>query len=589
MCGIAGALSPVPVDAGVVERMRDRLAHRGPDAAGLWRSPDERVCLGHRRLAVIDLSAEANQPFVSADGRFVVTYNGELYNFRALRSELAQLGAGFRTACDTEVLLEAYRAWGESCLDRLSGMFAFAIWDAREQRLFCARDRAGEKPFYYALAAGSFLFASELKSLLLWPSFRRELDHEALADFFVLGCVADPRTIWRGARKLEPGHSLTVDLTESGPRVGAPRQYWDLSFEPDRSVSDWRPVIRETVQRAAAEMAYADVPTGAFLSGGVDSSSVVAALSHSGHRVSTFTSGFDEESFDERRFAREVARRYRTEHTERLVEPRDVADAFPDTVLWHYDEPFNDHSYLPTLCVCRAARKSITVALTGDGGDEAFAGYNRYAELAAGTGNGNLTSAISACIGEHALRRVARGRLADALTGYSPSETVASHLRKAPPAEVGLVNSRRYLDLKLTLGSDLLVKIDRASMAVSLEVRPVYLHRAVLELAARIPPELLATPSLAKKLLKSALEPWLPKRLLYREKSGFTMPLGSWLRGDLRGLLGNLGGGPLGELISPTFVSETVDSHLNGNRAADASMTLHGLVFLDRWLERWAA
>jgi asparagine synthase (glutamine-hydrolysing) len=636
MCGIVGALSPEPVDPGLVERMRDRLAHRGPDAAGLWRSQDGRVCLGHRRLAVIDLSEEANQPFVSPDGRFVVTYNGELYNFRRLRAELERLGAVFRTTSDTEVLLEAFRAWGEACLDRLSGMFAFAIWDAREQRLFCARDRAGEKPFYYATTDGSFVFASELKSLLLWPGFRRELDYEALADFFVLGCVADPRTIWRGARKLAPGHALAVDLGPEGARVGTPRQWWDLVFEPDRTVTDWRPAILDTLERAVSEMAYADVPVGAFLSGGVDSSSIAAALTRTGHDVSTFTVGFAEFEFDEREWAREVARLFDTDHTERVVRAGDVGAVFPETVLWHYDEPFNDHSYLPTYYVSRAAREAITVSLSGDGGDETFAGYGRYRDLAAWTGRlpssngavpagrlpalvrsgatavraraaravgarlapprrarpvptGALYGAISTCLPENGLRSAARGPLAHALAGYSPRESVLDLLRKAPPDEVGLVNARRYLDLKLTLGSDILVKVDRASMAVSLEVRPVYLHRDVLELAARIPPERLADGDEAKKLLKSALEAWLPRGVLYRRKAGFTMPFGPWLRGELRTLLDDVRGEgrPLGELIEPAFVRKAVASHLAGTSDPHAGMTLHGLVFLDRWLERW--
>ena len=628
MCGIVGAVSAGPVAPSLVERMRDRLEHRGPDAAGLWSSADGRVCLGHRRLAVIDLSEEANQPFVSWDGRFVVTYNGELYNFRGLRAELARLGAQFRTASDTEVLVEAFRAWGEDCLTRLSGMFAFAIWDGADRRLFCARDRAGEKPFHYAVVGDSFVFASELKSLLLWPGLRQVVDYEALADFFVLGCIADPKTIWRHVHKLEAGHALWVEHDEDGARAGTPRQWWDLVFEPDRTVSDWRPLIRDTLEHVVGEMSYADVPVGAFLSGGVDSSSVTAALRRGGLSVSTFTIGFAEEGFDERGWAREVARLYGTDHSERAVEPGDLVGAFPDTVLWHYDEPYNDHSYLPTYYVCRAAREAITVSLSGDGGDETFAGYNRYRDLAAWRGplplngatarpprnhlarlaqagagllrlpvpkparppNGALLGSISTCIPEDRLRRVARGPLAAALAGYSPRETVLAHARKAPPDEVGIVNTRRYLDLKLTLGSDILVKVDRASMAVALEVRPVYLHRDVLELAARIPPGLLADGREPKKLLKSALEPWLPLDLLYREKAGFTMPLGSWLRSDLQGLLGDLDrdGGPLGELLEPAFVRQAVAEHLAGESDSHADMTLHGLVFLDRWLDRWA-
>ena len=586
MCGITGAVSTRPVDTDLVERMRDLLVHRGPDAAGLWRSADRRVCLGHRRLAVVDLSPEANQPFVSGDGRYSLTYNGELYGFHRLREEL---GVPFRTSSDTEVLLEAYRAWGESCLDRLSGMFAFAIWDSVEQRLFCARDRAGEKPFYYALTGGSFVFASELKSLLLWPSLRTELDYEAVADFFVLGCVVDPRTIWRGVRKLEPGHSLTVELRDGSVTVGTPRQWWDLRLEPDRSVTDWRPEILETLTRVAGEMAQADVPVGAFLSGGVDSSSIVAAVARGGRPLSTFTSGFEAEPFDERRWARTVADRYAADHTESLVEPADVESVFPDWVLRHFEEPFNDHSYLPVLCVSRAAREAVTVALTGDGADELFAGYARYMELADGSyGEAHVLNSISAVTSEKELRPVARGPLADALETYSPTERIREFLHNAPPEEVGVVNSRRYVDLKLTLGGDLLVKVDRASMAVSLETRAVYLHRDMLDLARRIPPEVLADGSEAKKVLKAALEPWLPADLLYRKKQGFSMPLGTWFCNGLRPLLAGLEdeSRPLYGLVDPRFVASTVDRHLRGD--GDRSMGLHGFVLLDRWLERWA-
>jgi asparagine synthase (glutamine-hydrolysing) len=332
MCGIVGAVSASRVDASLVERMRDRLVHRGPDAAGLWSSPDGRVVLGHRRLAIVDLSPEANQPFLSADGSCAVTLNGEIYNFRALRRELEREGARFRTSSDTEVLLESYRHWGEACLERLSGMYAFAIWDGSRDRLFCARDRAGEKPFYYAVTDGSFVFASELKSLLLWPGFRRQLDQSALADYLTFGFVPDPKSIWEGAKKLPPGHSLAVQLHTDGPRVTDPEAYWDFTFEPDETVGDWGPAIRGALEEAADEMAFADVPVGMFLSGGIDSSSVTAALARTGHDVRSFTIGFDEEGYDERPFAREVAALYEAPHTERVVRADDVEPVFRDTV-----------------------------------------------------------------------------------------------------------------------------------------------------------------------------------------------------------------------------------------------------------------
>lgn len=622
MCGIVGALSARPVDGRIVQRMRDELVHRGPDHGGLWRSEDGRTCLGHRRLAILDLTAAANQPLVSRDGRFVVTHNGEIYNHVRLRRELQGLGSRFRTRSDTEVLLEAFARWGEGCLERLDGMFAFAIWDRLERRLFCARDRAGEKPLHYATVADGFVFASELKALLRWPAFRREIDHRAVIDFLRFGFIPDPKTIWQGCHKLPPGHALWVDLDERGPVASPPVRWWDMTFDPDRTTDDWGPEIRETLSAAATDMALADVPVGTFLSGGVDSSSVVAALGHAERGVRTFTIGFADREYDERRWARCVAERYRTDHTERLVEPVDVAPVL-DRLHWHYDEPFNDYSYLPTYYVCCEAREEVTVALSGDGGDEAFAGYGKYRRLALRTaveplipafvGSGMvhagallpvagraralltqygqaapalLTHTMLTGLPTGALADAARGPLRAALAHYDPETVVEGLMRDAPPDEVGLVNASRYLDLKLTLAGGILVKVDRASMAVSLEVRPVYLHPSVLALAGRIPPERLATRTEAKKALKDALRPWLPDALLYRPKAGFAMPLGSWLRGELReNGTARPAADPLAEIIDPRFVARLAGAHVAGR--TDATSVLHSFMFLRQWLTRW--
>ncbi len=381
MCGIVGVLGREPVDEALVAEMRDRLIHRGPDAEGLWASPDGRVCLGFRRLAIIDPSPDANQPFLSGDGRLAIVLNGEIYNFRALRAELEKTGVSFRTRSDSEVLLEAYRAWGPRCLERLSGMFAFAIWDNERSRLFCARDRAGEKPFHYSSNHGSFAFASELKALLPWKELGREVDWTAVADYLTFGFIPDPKTIWTDVKKLPPGHWLAVDL-EGEASIPEPVPYWDFELEPDDSVADWGEEVRDTLERAAAEMTISDVPVGMFLSGGVDSSSVAAALARSGQPLTAYTIGFEESDFDESAWAAEVADAYRVPHVRRTVVRADVNSASRESILWHYDEPFNDQSYLPTYFVCREARRSITVALTGDGGDETFAGYRKYRQLA---------------------------------------------------------------------------------------------------------------------------------------------------------------------------------------------------------------
>jgi asparagine synthase (glutamine-hydrolysing) len=623
MCGIVGAVSASPVDRELLARMRDRLIHRGPDAAGLWSAESDRVCLGHRRLSIIDLSPEANQPLLSADGESAIVLNGEIYNFRPLRSELERAGAKFRTRSDTEVLLEAYGQWGADCLDRLSGMFAFAVWDASRKRLFCARDRAGEKPFYYAVLEDAFIFASELKALLLWPGFRRQLDHMAIADYLTFGFIPDPWTVWEGVRKFPPGHSLVVELSDSGPRVAEPAPYWDLLFEPDGSTDDWGPAIRSALEAAADEMSYADVPVGTFLSGGIDSSSVTAALAKAGHDVMTFTIGFEEADYDERPHAQEVADLFRTSHVQRTVVPADVDSVFRETILWHYDEPFADYSYLPTYYVCREARRAITVALTGDGGDELFGGYRKYTYLARRdavqrvvpealtqliavgaravlpegalqtrvaryeqTREDAVVDLLTTGAGPRKLATGARNAFSAAIGTYDPVERLRPHLVRAPVEEVGFVNAMRYLDFKLTLGSGILVKVDRASMAVSLETRPLYLNRAMLDVARRVPPDKLATGKQAKLVLRDALRPWLPGSIVDRPKMGFAMPLGRWLRSDLAGLAeARAGERPLDELLEPAYTASVVGEHLTG--AADRAAELHSLIFLDHWLEKW--
>jgi asparagine synthase (glutamine-hydrolysing) len=622
MCGIVGAVSSGPINSQTIIRMRDRLMHRGPDDSGLWSSPNSLVALGFRRLAIIDLSAEANQPFISYDNRFVIVFNGEIYNFKSLRTELIATGARFRTQSDTEVLVEAFRKWGKQCLDHLSGMFAFAIWDSNERTLFCARDRSGEKPFYYTTIGQSFVFASEPKALLPWPGFRRELDFPALIDFLTFGFVVDPKCIWQGCSRLPAGHWMSINQTPEGNLVvSEPRAYWDLEFDPDHALTEWRPRIREELLAASREMANADVPVGAFLSGGVDSSSVVAALSQIGRTVNTFTIGFDEAGFDERRWAREVSIRYRTTHTEKRVVAQDMANVFRK-LLWHYDEPFNDYSYLPSFYLCSEARKTIVVALSGDGGDEVFAGYRKYERLSmredierfiphpirgivAGCSNALFSgnSPWSRTMFQHGadrpalmldmltlgfplavLRRAARGRLAQALQHYRPMDVVESLMKRAPSSEVGLINTMRYLDFKLTLGGGILVKIDRASMAVALEVRPVYLNRRLLDLAAKIPPGLLADRRRSKKILKEALRPWLSATILNRPKMGLAMPLREWMSTAFpaaeprRTRL-------VDELIDPALLPSLTELHATGGQ--DLTARIHSLILLDHWLDRW--
>lgn len=609
MCGIAGAISSGPVDPGVLTRMRDDLAHRGPDHAASWLSSDGKVGLGHRRLAVIDLLPEANQPFASHDGRFLLVYNGELYNYRELRKELETHGVAFRTRSDSEVLLEAFRLWGEGALARFSGMFAFAIWDQAERTLFCARDRAGEKPFYYATLPGTFLFASEPKAFLRWPGFSRRIHYPALLDFLAYGFVPDPKCIWEHCAKLAPGHCMVVRTgADGGPQVQEPRAWWDWSFNPEANERDWTGRILGTLTGAAREMAIADVPLGVFLSGGVDSSSVVAALAQGGKRVKTFTIGFDDAAFDERKWARAVAERYGTEHHERVLEPHD-ADAALQSLMWHFDEPFGDHSFLPTYCLAVETGKEVIVALSGDGADETFAGYRRYSRTMRRVGvrrflpdrllarvaraadrrlhpagrirrlsakygydpAAMLTGIFTTGLTASALEAHARGPLAAAARHYHPREAITRLMRQAPPDRVGLVNTLRYIDFKHALAGDILVKVDRACMAVALEVRPVYLHRDMLDLAAAIPGAQLAGRKHTKETLKVAMGSWLPAGNIRRGKQGFLAPMSRWLEQTDGGGWTGAAGSVLPELLDH----------------APLPRDAFQLLLLDRWLARW--
>ncbi|MEO7475266.1 MAG: asparagine synthase (glutamine-hydrolyzing) [Gemmatimonadales bacterium] len=603
--------------------MRDELAHRGPDHSASWRSGDGTVGLAHRRLAVIDPLPEANQPFASHDGRFVLVYNGELYNYRELRKELETHGVRFRTGSDSEVLLEAVRHWGEGALPRFSGMFAFAIWDQAERTLFCARDRAGEKPFYYATLPGTFLFASEPKALLRWPTFARRLHYPALLDFLAYGFVPDPKCIWENCAKLAPGHCMVVRTGSAGaPRVEEPRPWWDWGFRPEPNERDWSGRILATLTGAAREMAVADVPVGVFLSGGVDSSSVVAALARGGGPIKTFTLGFSDGAHDERPWARAVAERYGTEHSERVLEPSGV-DAALRRLLWHFDEPFSDHSFLPTYCLAQETRKQVTVALSGDGADETFAGYHRYSRMARRVGvrrflPDRLLAGVARMAARHpqpggGIRRLsakygydpaamltgmltfglttpdleahARGPLAAAVRHYDPREVIQRLLHRAPPERVGLVNTLRYIDFKHTLAGDVLVKVDRACMAVALEVRPVYLHRDMLALAGAIPGARLAGPRHTKETLKVAMANWVPAGNIRRGKQGFLAPLDRWLRQSSGAEWTRRAGSVLSELLDPALL-QGYQRH-PGEQARAVPRAAYQLLLLDQWLARW--
>lgn len=607
MCGIAGIFDldeRRDVDRGLLQRMNDVLAHRGPDGEGTFVAPG--IGLAHRRLAIIDLSGGA-QPLFNEDRSVVIVFNGEIYNFQSLLRELVARGHRFRTQSDTEVIVHAWEEWGEDCLDRFRGMFAFALWDANKETLFLARDRFGEKPLYYSfLPDGRFVFGSELKALLEHPALRREIEPRAVEEFFAFGYVPDPRTIYRDVAKLPPAHKLVLQRG-GGPRE--PRPYWDVTFEEKGGRSDAQ-LCEELVgrlQETVGLQMIADVPLGAFLSGGVDSSSVVAMMAKLSKKpVETCSISFGEAQFDESRYAEAVAARYGTRHHVRRVEADDIG--LLQRLAEVYDEPFGDSSAVPTYRVCALAREHVTVALSGDGGDEVFAGYRRYrwhdyeervrsllpdpvrrplfgflASLypkadwaprpfrAKATLEGIARDSVegyfhSVSVSTDALRQsLYSPSMRRELQGYRALEVLERHMRNAPADDH--LSRVQYADMKTYLPGDILVKVDRAAMASSLEVRVPFLDHTIVEWAATLPRRSKLHRGLGKVILKKAMEPYLPEDVLYRPKMGFAVPLAAWFRGPLRSRVKEIVTGP--DLAETGFfemrtLERLVDQHQSG-------------------------
>ncbi|MFQ5756695.1 MAG: XrtA/PEP-CTERM system amidotransferase [Acidiferrobacterales bacterium] len=574
MCGIAGIFemsSRREVDVRLLGRMNHAQTHRGPDDEGVHIEPG--LGLAHRRLSIIDLSS-GKQPLFNEDGSVSVVYNGEIYNFVELRKELVQLGHVFRTRCDTEVIVHGWEEWGERCVERFRGMFAFAIWDRKAEILFLARDRLGIKPLYYTCLPGEqFLFASELKALLIHPGLSRELDAQAVEDYFAYGYVPEPKSILSHVHKLPPAHTLTL---QRGQPLGVAREYWDVPFQPVGNMTE-EEAEGELVARlreAVRIRLISDVPLGAFLSGGVDSSAVVAMMaSLSAEPVNTCSISFGDPRYNEAQFAARVAQRHRTNHHVEQVEPDDFD--LLDRLATVYDEPYADSSAMPTYRVCELARKRVTVALSGDGGDENLAGYRRYrwhvyeewvrsalpqglrrplfgllgriypkadwaprVVRAKSTFQALAKNSLEAyCHSVSVVPEALRARLfstsfRQSLQGYQATEVLRAHARRAPTDHpLSLV---QYLDLKTYLPGDILTKVDRASMAHSLEVRVPLLDHELVEWVSGLPPEFKLQGREGKIVFKQALERYLPTDILYRPKMGFAVPLASWFRGPLR-------------------------------------------------------
>ena len=626
MCGIVGIFdmrAMRDIDQQLLHRMNESQHHRGPTEGGLHR--ERGVGFGHRRLSIIDLSS-GQQPLFNEDGSVVVVFNGEIYNFMPLMEELTALGHTFRTRCDTEVIVHAWEQWGEACVDRLRGMFAFSIWDGNRQTMFLARDRLGIKPMYCALLPdGMFLFGSELKALMAVPGLSRDIDTHAVEEYFAYGYVPEPRTIFKSAFKLAPGHTLLLKAGASS--LPAQRRYWDVPFKPHASMTA-EEAEREMIDRlreAVASHMVADVPLGAFLSGGVDSSAVVAMMAGvSSEPVNTCAIGFNDRAYDETEYANEVAKRYGTRHFREVVESDDYG--LIDTLARLYDEPYADSSALPTYRVCELARKHVTVALSGDGGDENFAGYRRYryamaeqrvrsmlpaslrkpvfgflgtvypkADWAPRVFRAKTTfEALARDLVEGYYHGVAkmpdrvRARLFSdsfkrGLNGYSAIEVMREHAKASPTDDP--LSMLQYLDMKTWLPGDILTKVDRASMAHALEVRVPLLDHEFVEWASGVPASLKLHGSEGKYLLKKSLEPHLSQDVLYRPKMGFSIPLAAWFRGPLRDrvraallspLLADTG------IFNMAFLREMVENHQSGR--SDYSVPIWSLLMFEAFL-----
>jgi asparagine synthase (glutamine-hydrolysing) len=569
-----------------LKAMTDAIVHRGPDDEGLWFDSAAGVALGHRRLSILDLSPAGHQPMVSASGRYVIVYNGEVYNHHDLRAELESLGAApsWRGHSDTEVLLAAIDHWGiKDTLKRLNGMFAFALWDRAERCLYLARDRLGEKPLYYGQSGGVFLFGSELKALTAHPDFKREIDRSALTLLLRHNYIGAPRSIWRGINKLPPAHYLVI--RGGGGDVGAPVSYWDFSSIAEAGARAPRPNGPELVDElemllkdAVGRRMEADVPLGAFLSGGVDSSTIVALMqAQSSRPVRTFSIGFHEQGYNEAVHAKAVAAHLGTDHTEFYVTAEDALAVIPKLpVMW--DEPFSDSSQIPTYLVSQLTRQHVTVSLSGDGGDELFAGYNRYFLVTRLWQQISILPAPLRCLAASLLRSPGTVSLANAVSGALPARyrqkalgdrlpklaqlfemeslealyrLLISHwdkpdeivldaresetlLLKSAPDFKDFRQKMMYLDTLTYLPDDILAKVDRASMAVSLEARVPFLDHRVVEFAWRLPMSANIRGTTGKHLLRQVLYRHVPRELIDRPKMGFGVPIDAWLAGPLR-------------------------------------------------------
>ncbi len=611
MCGIAGIfdIRGAPVSRREVEQMCDALVARGPDDQGYY--VNDGIGLGMRRLSIIDL-ATGTQPVRNEDGTVQVVLNGEIYNYRELRRSLEAQGHQFYTASDTEVIVHLYEEYGAQCVDRLRGMFAFALWDERQQRLLVVRDRLGIKPLYYGQFDGKLVFASELKALLQLPWVSRELSWSALAHLFTFLTTPRDQSILAGIHKLEPGHMLSIERNRA-PQIS---QYWDLRFEANRELTeaDFVDGLRAQLQESVKLRMICDVPFGAFLSGGIDSSAVVATMAKQSQLpIKTFTIGFREHAYNEASHARQVAEAFGTEHHELVLEP-DVIDILDD-LAWHLDEPFGDCSAIPTFMVSKLAAQHVKVVLSGDGGDELFAGYDKYCVEQRERHYRHIPSLIRSLlgmVGDHMAegmkgRNFLRHIALDGAERYLHSGSLFDRdaqqaLFLAPAAEQIVaedswrhrleyltrddshwLSSLQYMDIKNYLPLDILTKVDRMSMANSLEARVPLLDHKLVEFAATIPPELKLCNGSTKHIFKLAMRGILPDAIIDRPKRGFAVPLRHWFRDDLNGFVRDLLLSPTSrarKLFNPDYIEKLLLLH---GRGRPLELKLWTLISFELW------
>jgi asparagine synthase (glutamine-hydrolysing) len=620
MCGICGLVyfDGRPVSRSLIEKISDVQMHRGPDESGVF--VGNTVALGHRRLSIIDLSS-GKQPLSNEDGTIWISFNGEIYNYLELNKELIEKHH-FRTHSDTETIVHLYEEYPDSFVSRLRGMFSFAIWDGNRQTLILARDRVGKKPLYYYLDDEKLVFASEIKSILCHPQLQLAIDDFAVSDYLSLGYIPSPRSIYRQIRKIQPGHYLKATKGKVEEV-----QYWDLRFRQVENVSEeeWLGLLDMEFRKAVDIRLMSEVPLGAFLSGGVDSSAVVAVMSQIINQpVKTATISFCEGAFDESKYARTVAQHLKTDHYEKVVTPDKIGTI--EKLVWHYDEPFSDSSALPTYFVSQVAREKVTVALSGDGGDESFAGYRRYyfdrlenrlrsilplrvrkavftplAKIypkmdwaprflrAKSTFESLSRDALEGYFETMSTFRsyekplILSSELSQRIKDYQTVEVFRRHYDRAGTDD--LLSRIQYLDVKTYLTDDILTKVDRASMANSLEVRCPLLDHRLMELVASMPSSLKLRGTIGKQIFKKAIEKYLPSEIIYRTKMGFGVPLAAWFRDGIRDFSRKHIVETEDPYLSSSFVRKIWDQHQSGLR--DRSTQLWSILMFRLWLQRF--